>query len=417
MNKINNYSNAILYGVMVMLLVLVARIQELFVFLVPLRLGMISVILTLFLLFFYKKQINFLNIINISQVRIAIAILVMAIISVPFSVWPGQSFNQVESFTLTILFFISTIYSVNIFSDIKKLLWVFVVGVLFLAVFTITSNSGDRLTASATYDPNDIAMIFVVTIPIVYFLIYRSTGLAKLFLFASMIAMVIANILTVSRVGFGGLVVVGFLIFMLDTYRRRKTKVMVGLAIIFLFVQLAPESYWVRMQTLLTYEEDYNMTSDFGRKNLWISGMKLMIDNPFAGVGIGAFTTAMGYTYGQNVSGFKWSAAHNAFVQIGAELGVVGFILFIILILSSIIYLRRLRVGYIRHDGVYNDRLWLVSAIEISLWGYAVTAMFISVAYYPILYFLIALCCSLKKIEIQDYSSYLFAESHYSQEN
>lgn len=390
-----------------MLLVLVARIQELFVFLVPLRLGMLSVILTLFLLFFYKNQIKFLSIITIPQVRIVIALFVLAIISVPFSVWPGQSLNQVESFMLIFLFFASTIYSVNTFLDIKKLLWIFIVGALFLAFFTITANVGGRLTASATYDPNDIAMIFVVTMPIVYFLIYQSTGFAKLFLFVSMISLIFATILTVSRGGFVGLLVVGFLIFVMDTYHRWITKIMVVGAIIFLFVQFAPETYWERMHTLITYEEDYNITSEFGRKQLWINGLELMMDNPLVGVGVGAFTTAMGHAYGQNVSGFKWSTAHNAFVQIGAELGILGFVLFVILILSSILYMRRLRNKFHREhrgDCVFQDHLWLTSAIEISLWGYVTTAIFLSVAYYSILYFLIAVCCSLRKLEMLEHS-------------
>lgn len=416
MSTINN-SNAILYGVMFMILVLVARIQELFLFLTPLRLGMVSVFLTLLLLLYYKKQIRFLSIIKIPQVCVVIALIILAVISVPFSVWPGQSFNQLQSFVLTFLFFISIIYSVNTFLDIKKLLWIFIFGVLVLALFTITSNSGDRLTASATYDPNDIAMIFVVTIPIVYFLIYKSTGFAKLFLFVSMIIMIFATILTVSRGGFVGLVVIIFLIFMMDTYRRWVAKIIVAGTIIFLFIQFAPETYWEKMHTIILYEEDYNFTSEFGRKHLWLKGLDLMMDNPLAGVGVGAFTTAMGHTYGQNVSGFKWSTAHNAYVQIGAELGFLGFVLFIFLLESSILYMRRLRKKYRRQDDGFQGQLWLTSAIEISLWGYAVTAIFLSVAYYPILYFLIALCCSLKKIEIQDYSSYQFAESRYSQEN
>jgi hypothetical protein len=213
-----------------------------------------------------------------------------------------------------------------------------------------------------------------------------------------MLTIIFAFILTGSRGGFLGFFVIMMLIFFMDKFRSWTVKILILGVLIFSFVQFAPDTYWERISTILNYEEDYNMTSETGRKTIWLQGLGLMKDNPVTGVGAGAFTTAMGYAYGER--GFKWSTAHNAFVEIGAELGIGGFVLFIWLILSSVYRLRRLQRKYLNNDIAFYDHVWLTTALQISLAGYAVTAMFLSAAYFPMFYFLIALCCILEKMDI-----------------
>ena len=71
-----------------------------------------------------------------------------------------------------------------------------------------------------------------------------------------------------------------------------------------------------------------------------------MMANPLLGVGPGNFQTAEGtlsplaerQQYGVGV---RWNAAHNSFVQIGAELGFPGLALFVAVIVSAFVALRR----------------------------------------------------------------------------
>jgi O-antigen ligase len=294
-----------------------------------------------------------------------------------------------------------SIYSVNSFADLRKFLWAFIVGVILLAFFTITAEGTGRLTASGTYDPNDIAMLFVISIPLIYFFIVKQKGLAKLILFGSLLTVLFAFILTVSRGGFVGIIAIATLIFFMDKYRSWAAKIMVMAVLAVAFVQFAPDAYWERIKTI-SDQTDYNIQSEYGRKTIWLRGLGLMMENPVTGVGAGAFTTAMGHTYGQDVSGFRWQTAHNAFIQIGAELGVAGLVLFIVLILSSILSLRRLRAKYAQRPGVFQEHLWLTTALQISLVGYVATAMFLSAYHFPMFYFLIALCCILRKMEMME---------------
>ena len=61
-----------------------------------------------------------------------------------------------------------------------------------------------------------------------------------------------------------------------------------------------------------------------GRKAIWSAGLELVRENPVQGVGAGGFRTATSSPL----------VAHNAFLSILVEEGLVGFALFLLLILS-----------------------------------------------------------------------------------
>jgi hypothetical protein len=88
------------------------------------------------------------------------------------------------------------------------------------------------------------------------------------------------------------------------------------------------------MSTLLTYDQDYNVTAHSGRIEIGKRGLKIMAENPIFVVGINGFTIAEGLSH-KDVGG-KWSTAHNSFIQIGAELGVMGLFLFCYIIWTSL---------------------------------------------------------------------------------
>src|SRR5258708_33328068 len=96
----------------------------------------------------------------------------------------------------------------------------------------------------------------------------------------------------------------------------------------------------------ITSKDDYNHTSETGRMQIWSRGIGYMLANPLLGVGPNNFPAAEGtlsplaerQQYG---IGVRWNAAHNSFVQIGAELGLPGLTLFVAVIASAFAALRR----------------------------------------------------------------------------
>src|SRR2546422_9957228 len=90
--------------------------------------------------------------------------------------------------------------------------------------------------------------------------------------------------------------------------------------------------------------------------------------------------------------GFKWSAAHNAFIEIGAEIGVLGLILFVALLVAAFRTLSAVRRGP-------SDEATLVAqALTASLVGFVVTGMFLSQAYSANFYALLGMTLALARI-------------------
>jgi hypothetical protein len=111
------------------------------------------------------------------------------------------------------------------------------------------------------------------------------------------------------------------------------------------------------------------------------------------GVGAGCFTIAE-YTI-NNMK--QMMVAHNSFIHIGAELGIIGLGLFIAMIYKSIVSLRTCRNA---SSGSVPG--WLLDALEVSFYGYVVSGFFLSQSYAYILYVLIAMTAVIVRISRQE---------------
>jgi O-antigen ligase len=89
---------------------------------------------------------------------------------------------------------------------------------------------------------------------------------------------------------------------------------------------LASETLKGRVQTLFAIEQDYNVSAESGRLAVWRRGVDHFLSRPLTGVGVVQYENAEGRWGEQNgrVRGFKWSAAHNMYLQSAAEMGLVG---------------------------------------------------------------------------------------------
>jgi O-antigen ligase len=128
-----------------------------------------------------------------------------------------------------------------------------------------------------------------------------------------------------------------------------------------------------------------------------------MLQHPVFGVGPGNFQTAEGTLSPladrqQFGVGVRWNAAHNTYIQVGAETGVVGLLLFVAMIGSAFLALSRSRLrGPDRADS-RERQTQLAQVLTASLVGFVVGAFFLSLAYTEMLYTLIALAAALQKV-------------------
>lgn len=378
------------------ILVVIGRIQELFTFLRPLHLGdvfgALSIVIVLSgLLGTEKTPISW----KIPEVKYVLGMFFIATVSVFFSVWTGYSLKFMsESLAKTLLFFFLILHLVRTVDDVKKVLWVFIIA-MWLLSFSSFGSIG-RWSTSSTYDPNDMALIIVVALPFVAFFISENKGLKRLALILTIPLLLYAFVATASRGGFIGLVVVsGLILFKGSGKKKLMPKVMFLVPLGMILIHTATPEFWDRMSTIW-FGDDYNLHSEFGRKHIWKRGVVMMFNNPLFGVGPGCFDTAMGLLYSKTLGGMAWRfTAHNSFVLVGAELGVLALLLFVALFYRNIRSLRRVQKEARRNTELARY-IWLANSLEVGLWGFVVCGFFLSQAYHATPYFLIALAVAFR---------------------
>ena len=147
-----------------------------------------------------------------------------------------------------------------------------------------------------------------------------------------------ALFLTSSR---GGLIALGVALIaaVILGGRRRGTMIVAALGAVmvtvFYFATIAPDSVRERV----THPE-----GGTGRVDIWTVGWRMVRDNTIEGVGSGNFTTASihyllepGKLVRDDFIVDTPKVAHNTYLQVLAELGIVGFALFMTILLFSFV--------------------------------------------------------------------------------
>jgi O-antigen ligase len=93
----------------------------------------------------------------------------------------------------------------------------------------------------------------------------------------------------------------------------------------------------------------------------------------------------------------RWQAAHNAFIQIGAETGVLGFGLFIAMTFSALMAFVRMK-----RSAATADLAGIAEMAFIGLVGQVASIMFLSQAYSPYWVFYIALSAVLLRLSAEE---------------
>ncbi|MGH2607912.1 MAG: O-antigen ligase family protein, partial [Tepidiformaceae bacterium] len=227
-------------------------------------------------------------------------------------------------------------------------------------------------------DRNSFAIYINVAIVCAYALLRLTpTRGVRLLLTVSLPVLLLGLALTFSRAGFVVLLSILLLIAYRTARERRLGVAMALILIMGLVGVLAPGAVWERMGSILPsvqYRED-----TFGiRVNLWELGLEMIHDRPMTGVGAGNFQTAsLRYARGDvTIAGY---AAHNSYISVAAETGILGIGLFLAMHLLAINATRKiLSVPSDRNDPLlpvlasatqYAILIVMLSALSISCEG------------------------------------------------
>ncbi|MBN2886979.1 MAG: putative O-glycosylation ligase, exosortase A system-associated [Chromatiaceae bacterium] len=204
----------------------------------------------------------------------------------------------------------------------------------------------------------------------------------------------LAILVTYSRGALLGLVAIAPLLFV----RMRHKVLMASLAILVVGVIgiSAPERLMERWSTIENFEED---RSAMQRIQAWGANLNMALERPLTGMGFN--NGGMGYDWWVRYANFEgaWRhvlSPHSIYFAMLGQHGFVGLSIFLLLIGATFGTLGRIR-RQLRSD---PQRGWLAEyawAIRVSLIGYLVAGAFLDVAYFELLYALIALSVILRR--------------------
>ncbi len=172
-------------------------------------------------------------------------------------------------------------------------------------------------------DPNRLAMGLVLLLPASLGLVaHTRRAWLKLALAVSAVAAVAAIVLTHSRSGAIALAVALGLTFLRG--ERKLRGVVLAIGVVAALATLAPQSFWTRSESIADYQEDASFA---GRERAYSMLRVIVEERPFTGVGAGAFISAWDRFAPLSAQGQRL-IAHNIFMEILGELGIVALALF-----------------------------------------------------------------------------------------
>jgi probable O-glycosylation ligase (exosortase A-associated) len=318
-------------GLIIYAVVYVLRPGELYPILSVLRLERVVAVITLACMAYEMYRLEGrLFVDRTTQTKWLFVFLVAVCMSVPTSYWPTWSVDMVIELLKIIAFYLMIVHLANTRRRVKGIVWTYLLLVFYLAMSSLKAyysgnfrfaqgiDRAEGLT-SAGGDPNALAATIGSSLAL-YLLLVRNESNRWLRGLALMTGSL--SLWTISLTGSrsGVLAVLAALIFLWWRGRHRFFTAILGLIFLVGAYSILPEQYQKRYSTMTDSELDASSTS---RITAWKRGFHMLVDHPLFGVGIGNFGTAHAQDY--SPPGHKsFLNAHNLWVQVFAETGLVG---------------------------------------------------------------------------------------------
>ena len=387
--------------------VLLGRPQDLILAMQPLRPALILTVLSVGSSYFGMKRRQLSAVFQIPETRKYILFFIIMILGIPLAVHRRMAFNYIFlTYFVNILFFLIFIVEVD---SIKKLKTVFLVITLcsfFYSVFGIMKGTfyGGRFSIyGGMFDPNDIAYVLVSLFPLCfYFILHREGTLKKILAVISIIASLLVILYSGSRGGLLGLIaVVLFLLLKKSDKIRISHKIIFVMAMILIFFAIRDKINIDRFLTLTSMESDYNVSAETGREQIWKRAFDLTLTNPVTGVGVDCFAMAIGNLRESLGLAPVWQQEHNSYIQVAVETGLIGFIVFIALIMRCFKVFSSLKRLKTTSKEIAEIKS-MAGLIQLGFVGHCVAAFFLTQAYSMFFTLFFALSAVLERLKSRD---------------
>jgi putative inorganic carbon (hco3(-)) transporter len=302
-------------------------------------------------------------------------------------VWKGGAFFHALDFLKATVAWVLVFLVVTSFRRLRLLVFIQALSVVTVCVVSlIKGHSTPRLggVLQGIYsNPNEFALAIVLSLPFCFAFFFMARDLfRKTAWAASVVAMLIALLLTASRAGFITLLVVGLVCMWHFAIKGRRLYLIVLGGIIFVLLLVVAggtlEDRFLAMSgnDLQTRTERSAYGSFEERRYLIMKSIEGIENYPLFGIGIHNFPHYSGI----------WKDVHVAYLQIGVEGGIPVLVLYMSLFRCGFRKLRQLR----RKPSSIAEFGLLGGALHSSLIGFIVGASFTPIAYLYFPYFSVA---------------------------
>ncbi len=297
----------------------------------------------------------------------------------------------------TIKIQLMTFVTLALINDRKKLhslIWIIALSLGFYGikggVFTLTGGGINQVLGpeGSFFSGNtETGLVLVMVLPLMRYLhLNEARRWLRFGLVAAMLLTGVAILGTQSRGALVGGIAMAAMLWVKS--RNRLPLFLMMMVVIPPLLAFMPDSWYNKMRTIETYEED---TSAMGRIVAWEFATKLALKRPIGG-GFGCFTPESYASYAPEIAAVndKYQDAHSIYFQVLGNHGFIGLVIYISLLLAT----WRLASRVMRRSKSSPHLKWAYDAAamtQVSLVGFMVAGSFLGLAYFDLIFSLIAI--------------------------
>lgn len=397
--------NLFLGSLLLLTVFAVSRVHAYFGILRVMRPAVLLVVFAAGYALFKPQVLRMKNLKEAWPAKLVIIIFMLSCCSVVFGISPGRAGRFVlEDYWKTQLFGFLLVLSLRRSVDVHRLAWAVVIAAGCLAWLSLFVFGISKTQGSYGYDANDIGVVMVTALPLTIYPLQVNRGWKRLLSLAVLVLAAETVAMSQSRGAFLGLLGVGLGLLLFARGVAFGKRVLVLVVVGAALALSAPPGYWKLISSLQNPQEDYNWSATNGRKALVLRGIHYMLTYPVFGIGINNFPMAEG-TISEKAkdhvagTGVRWAAAHNSYIQMGAEMGIPGLLCWFALLLGGMAacVLAGLKMPdqWARGSPEQRYMYYLSQYVPVSLMGFMISSFFVSFAYHDLVFVLVSLLSGL----------------------
>jgi O-antigen ligase len=346
------------------------------------------------------------------EMKIVLALTVLFVLGLPFAYWRQMTYDTLtKDWVKTLVIFLLITQTMFTMDRVRKLMWTILVCMFFVCAHSLVVPNtsmvmeGGRMRGSTVgfLSGNYLGLAAAVTLPFIGVFLIRSRSFVKtMFLIGTFALVMLMVVKGASRSNMICVLISLALVWwkiLYHTARGRVLGVVLVLAIVGAVLS-APAIFWERVGTLWSGEgiavsDDARSAgeSEFQRKALVRRAIQYTLENPLLGLGLGNFSQRSGGEYGAQ----DWKGTHNTYLQLAAEAGIPGFVLFLALLWTTVKNMRRINRSP-GEDPAVAELRQMARATSVSIYAFMLAGFFAHLAYDFYLYYLIGISVALQAI-------------------